>query len=137
MELFGQGTQALGQQLHLAGADGNLSLFGLEHIALDAYDVADVALLEPAVFLLADQVFPNVQLYPTGLILKVAEADLAHAPLGHETASHGHFLAFQLLESVGHISSRVGGGVLGDGEGITAGLLESGQLVPTDLQNFR
>ena len=133
VELFGQGTQALGQQLHFAGADGDLTLLGFEHLALDAHDVADVALLEPAVFVLTHQVLADVQLHPAGLILEVAEADLAHAALGHETACHGHFLAFQLVEPIGHVGSLVGGGVLGDGEGVAAGLLEGGQLVPTDL----
>ena len=70
------------------GADAHLALLRAEHVAADADDVADVALLERVIDGLVHLVLAGVDLNAAGLILQVAEGDLAHAALAHQAAGN-------------------------------------------------
>ena len=86
VELLRQGAQALGEQRHALDMDADLAGLGLEHIARDADDVADVVLAEVRELLLADGVGADVELNLALVVLDVAEDGLAHAALGHDAA---------------------------------------------------
>ena len=84
--LVGQRTDGLGQQHVALDVQGDLAALGAEHFALAADDIADVQLLKPVVFFLAQIVHLDVDLDAAVLVLQVAEGGLAHAALAHEAA---------------------------------------------------
>ena len=98
VELLRQRQKRLRQQRDLLRADAHFAALGAEHLAVHADDVADVIFLEAVVVLLIHLVLAGVELDAAGLILKVAEGDLAHAALGHETARDGDRLALHLIK---------------------------------------
>ena len=100
VEFFRQRLERLAQKPDLPHTHAHLAALGTEHLAVDADDVADVVLSEFIVNGLVHLVTAGVKLDTSGLVLQVAEADLAHAALGHQTTADGHALAFELVKVV-------------------------------------
>ena len=110
--------------------DGRLAPLGLEDIALDADDIADVVLLEILELGLRHLVKLDVELDAPGVILQIAEEDLAHAALAHDAPRQADIAPFH----PGKVCLD-GGGVRRDGvlrllEGVAPLLLQSRQLLP-------
>jgi len=91
VELLGQGAQALGEQTHLAGLDGQFAGLCAEQGADHADDVAAVPVFEVGVDLFAHGVLGHVDLDAAGQVLDGDEGGLAHDPLEHDAARHLHF----------------------------------------------
>ena len=97
MELLRQRAQTLGQQRNALDVDADLLSLGLEHIARNADDIADVVFPEVRELLGRNGVRPDIELQLAPVVLYVAENGLAHAALGHDPARNLDGLALQLL----------------------------------------
>ena len=137
VELLRQGQQGLAQQGHPLHPDGHLAPLGAEHHALDAYDVANVKLLESGVLRLVHLIPAGIQLDAPGLVLQIAEGHLTHAPLGHEPPGHGHSLPLQGVKIRLDVGAVVVHLIPGDLEGVVPALLKLLQLIPSDLEQLR
>ena len=100
VELLGQRQQGFGQERDRLRAHGHFAALGAEDLALDADDIADVVFLEAVVRGLVHLILAGVELDAAGLVLQIAEGDLAHAALGHETARDGDGFALHLVKMV-------------------------------------
>ena len=134
--LLRQGTQRLAEQRDLLGAHAHLAALGAEYLALDADDIADIVLLEAVVFLFIHLVLAGVELDAAGLVLQIAEADLAHAALAHQSARHADLAALKGVEVVldilgvmRHVKARLLKGVAALGA-------ERRKLVAADLEDL-
>ena len=134
MELLRQGTQGLGEQLHLLDVDGDLLRLGLENITADADDIADVILAEIRKLLLADGVGADVELDLPLVVLDVAEYRLAHAALGHDAPGDGDRLAVKSIVVVLYLARPCAAREFRLLERVSPLLLERRELVPADLQ---
>ncbi len=114
------------------GLHGDLAPLGLEHLALDAHDVADVGLLELGEGLLPQLIHADIQLDAALHVLEVAEHGLTHPPLAHNAARHGGGLALQGVKALLNIGGAVGHHILGNLKGVLPGGLERRQLLPAD-----
>ena len=137
VELLGQGAQALGEQRHALDMDADLAGLGLEHIAGDADDVADVVFAEVRELLLADGVGADVELNLALVVLDVAEDGLAHAALGHDAARGLDGLALKGLVVVAYLVGPRAADKAGQLEGVAPLLLECRELLTADLKYFR
>ncbi|MPM77660.1 hypothetical protein SDC9_124668 [bioreactor metagenome] len=136
VELLRQGQQRLGQKHNVLDPDAHLAPLGAEHLAVHAHDVADVVFFKRPVNFLVHLVLPGVELDAAVPVLQIAEADLAHAPLAHETARDFHGLA---LHGVKIGFNLFAGGVPvepGLPEGVLARSLKGRQLLPADSGLF-
>jgi len=95
VELLGQGTETLGEQNDALRVDGYLLGLGLEDIARNAYDIADVVPSEVVKLLLGEYILADIELDLTAVILYVAEYRLAHAALGHDASRDLNGLAVE------------------------------------------
>ena len=136
VELLRQGQKGLREQGDGLPPHAHLPPLGAEDHAVDADDVADVILFKAVILRLVHLVLPGVELDAAGLVLEVAEADLAHAPLAHETAGDGDLGALQRVELVLDLLGVVAHHELGLLEGVPALSLEGGQLLPADPQDL-
>ena len=132
VELLRQGDERLGQEGDLVGLDGDLAPLGLEDLALDAHDVADVGLLELGKGLFAQLVDADVELDPALAVLKITEHGLAHATFGHDPARHGDLFALHLIKLLFHIGAVSSDDVFGDLEGVLTRVLELFELGAAD-----
>ena len=137
VELLRQRAQGLAQQHHGLDMYGYLLGLGLEHIAADADDVADVVLSEVGKLLLAHGVGAHIELYLAPAVLYMAEYGFAHAPFGHHAAADGDGFPLELRVVVLYFFGPGGPDKLGLLEGISPLLLKSRQLIPAYLQNLR
>ena len=137
MVLLGQGQQRLGQQHNGSSAHRYLTGLGFENLALTADDVANVVLLELVIRLFAQLVDLDEQLDAAGIVLQIAEHDLALTALAHETAGHTDGLAFVSFV-IRFDGSRIRSEIkLGDQKGIAAFGLQRRQLIAADLRLLR
>ncbi len=100
MELFGQGTQRLGQKPDGIDLDAEFPGSGPEYHSLSTNNVPDVPLLERLVVPSLWQAVPgNVQLDLARHVLNMTETCLAHDPAGHHSARnpHPHCIGIQAL----------------------------------------
>ena len=136
MELLGQGLEGLTQQGDVLGPDTHLALFRAEHSALHTHDITDVVLLEAVILLGVHLVPAGVKLDAAGLILQVAEGDLAHTALGHQAAAYGDGLTLQGVEIILNFPGMVGNIILGDGERIHPHILQGLEFIAAHLENL-
>ena len=136
VELLGQRLQGLAEEGDVMGADAHLALLRAEHVAADADDVADVALLERVIDGLVHLVLAGVDLNAAGLILQVAEGDLAHAALAHQAAGNVDLGALEHVEAVLDLLRVVGDVVLRDVEGVVSLVLQRLELLAAHLQDL-
>lgn len=134
VELLRQGAQALGKQRDGLDMDARLAGLGLEHIAGDADDIADVVLAEVRELLRRDGVGADVELYLAPVVLDVAEDGLAHAALGHYSPRGLHGLALELLIAVLYLARPGAADEARQLEGVPPLLLEGGQLLAAYLK---
>ena len=110
----GRGRKALGEDHKAAHRQGEFVGLGAEEGALEAHDVADVQLLEPAEGLVPQHLALHVGLDAAGAVLEMAERRLAELAHQHEAAGqaeggvqlvelrpgHGPVLGQHLLDGV-------------------------------------
>ena len=91
--LVRKGMEALGEKLVVLGEDGNLALLGHVDFTLNANEVADVEVLPCLVLFFREIVdlCEDLDLAPS--VVEIAEGNLTHASLGHETACNSDGLA--------------------------------------------
>ena len=136
VELLGQREQGLGQKGDISGPNAHLPPLGAENLAVYAHDITDIKLLELLIDLFIHLVLAGVELNAAVPVLKVTEAHLAHAPLGHEPADHLNGFA---LHGVKVVLDLLAGGVpLKPGllEGILPRGLQVGELLPAQAQQL-
>ena len=136
VELLGKGLQALGEEGHLGGMDGDLAGFGAEDLAADPDNVADVELLELLIGLLAEAVAGDIGLDGPFEILHMTEGRLAHDPFGHQAAGNADSSAFKLVEIVLDLPAVAGDVIFDDRKGVLACLLQGRQLFHPDAGLF-
>ena len=133
MVLLRKNLQALGEKSDLLCVNGDFPGLGLEHIAADTDDVADIVLLEILVGLFSYAVSCHIALDVAGLVLHIAEGSLTHDALGHHASGDSHLFAFQLIEllfDIGAVSCHV---KLRDGKRILACCLKLRKLLAANL----
>ena len=139
VELLGQRTHGLGEQLRRARGDGELAALGAGHLAGRLDDIAEVELLQHLPGLLLHIVHAAEKLDIGGGVAHDDEHDLALAALGDHAAANGDDLGSKLLigkplvalEQIGRVVGHAGvlgigvlaGGVQGGAVGETAGSL--------------
>ena len=133
VELLGQGPQGFTQQGDVLGPDTHLALFRAEHGALNTDDVADVVLLEAVIFVQVHLVPAGIELDAAGLILQIAEGDLAHAALGHEAAAYGDGLPLQGVKIILNFLGVVGDIILGNGKRVHPRILQGLEFITAHL----
>ena len=115
---------------------GDLTGLGLEHLAGDTDDIADVVFLEELIALLADRIAGDICLDAALEILHIAERRLAHDALEHHSAGDTHRLALERVIVALDIHAVVGLIKFSDDKGILAHLLQEGELLSSEFQNF-
>ena len=133
VELLGQRQQGFGQERDRLRAHGHFAALGAEDLALDADDIADVIFLEAVVRGLVHLILAGVELDAAGLVLQIAEGDLAHAALGHETARDGDGFALHLVKMVLDLLCGRGADEAGDGKRVHPLGLQLRELFAADL----
>ena len=132
MELLRQGQQGFRQQGDVLRPDAHLPPLGAEDLAVHAHDISNVEFLEFFIDSLVHLVLTGVELDAAVLVLQIAEADLAHAPLAHEAARHLDGLALQGVEVLSDLTGRRVPVEAGQLKGVLSGGLELRQLLPAD-----
>ena len=133
VELLGQRQQGFGQERDRLRAHGHFAALGAEDLALDADDIADVIFLEAVVRGLVHLILAGVELDAAGLVLQIAEGDLAHAALGHETARDGDGFALHLVKMVLDLLCGRGADEAGDGKRVHPLGLQLRELFAADF----
>ena len=113
--LSGSGRRLLVSRRSSVDLDRQLAGLGLEQRALGADDVAEVAVLEVAVVVLADRVDADAQLDPAARVLQRREARLAHDALEHQAAGdrdRDRLRLERLVVEVAVLARQLGGAVL-------------------------
>ena len=128
VELLRQGNEGLGQESDLVGLYGDLAALGLEHLALNAHDIADIDLFELGEGLLAQLVDADIELDASLAVLKIAEHGFAHPALGHDASSDGDLFPFHLLKLFLHVSAAGGDDIFGDLKGVFPRVLKLFEL---------
>ena len=135
VELLGQRTDGLGEQLELARGNGELAALGAGDHAGGLDDVAQVELLERGPRLLLHVVHAAEELDVGGGVAQDQEHDLALTALGDHAAAHGDGLARGLLVGQALVAHEQVGGVIGYARvlriGVLAGLVERGAVDKT------
>ena len=128
-----ENLQALGEQGHRMGMDGDLSHFRRKHHAFHTYDITNIQLLEILVGILAQIISGHIALDGSFQILNIAERSLSHHPLGHHTSGNGHFFSLIFCILLLHIRAVNGYIVLGNTERILSLCLKFGQFLSAYL----
>ena len=136
VELLGQRAQGLGEQHHGLHMHGDFAGLGLEDIAADPDDVADIILAEIGKLGLAHSVGADIELDEALVVLDMAEDGLAHAALGHDAPGHADLLFFKSIEVVLDLLGPGRAAELCLPEGVAPLLLQSGKLIAPYLQDF-
>ena len=131
--LLRQRAQGFCEQGHVFDMHRDLTGLGLEDVAADTDNVADIVFPEVRKFSFADRVFAYIELNLSLAVLNVAEDGLAHSSLGHDASGNGDLLVLVLLKvSLDPCGSCVPVKA-GLAEGIASCLLQFGQLISPDL----
>ena len=99
MKFVGQGAQALGQQTHFGGMDGQFARFGFEQCADTGHDIAQIPVFEAAVQGFTHAIIRHINLNLPRAVLQCCKAGFAHHAFQHHAASHAgdDFLWVQLV----------------------------------------
>ncbi len=136
VELLRQRLERLAEQGHALRVDRGLAGLGLENIAGNAEDIADIHLLEVGIRLFADGIPRDIDLDQPLAILQLAEGGLTHDALDHHAPGNGDTLLQQGFRVPQHICAVMRHVKARDREGILAGILQRGELVPPDPQDL-
>ena len=134
--LLRQWAQRLREQRDRLRAHAHLAALGAEHLTVDADNIADVVLLEAVVLLFIHLVLASVELDAAGLVLQIAEADLAHAALAHQAARDADLAALKCVEVVLDVLGVMRHIKLGFLEGIAALGAKRCELVAAHLEDL-
>lgn len=136
MILFRKDLKALAEEHEFDGMDGNFLRFRFENGSLQADDIADIHLFEILVGFLTDEITGDIALDGSLQVLDMAEGSLTHDPFGHHPAGNADFLPFKFVIIILDFGTMVRYAVFRDDKWILSGLLQLGQLVPSDLEKL-
>ncbi len=135
MIFFGQREERFGQKLYSERVHGNFPRARFEHLARNAYDVADVVFLERGVFF-AEVVDRKIDLYLPLAVEHVGESRLAHEPFAHQSAGDGDRGSFEIIVLRFDVFAEMRSRIFYFFIGIFPRRLQSGELFPADFHDL-
>jgi hypothetical protein len=137
--LFGQGSQALGQQPQRLGFDRQLLGLRAKEAAPDSDNVAYIQGLKQSITLISEPVLACVHLDPSPPVLDVKKRGLPHFAHSHDPARNlelGGQARQLLVAQIAEVSENISGRMTWSkivGVRRMARLFEFGELLPTHL----